>query len=99
MVPSLWSGNLRLPLVIIPVKLHSAVSTEEAVAFRQIHAPSGTPIRYLKGIVTDQGFEEVDEDEIVKGYEHPHHVLIHPSEIDELKLEAKHTVRFVGEAE
>ena len=44
------------------------------------------------------------EEEIIKGYEHAkgHHVLIHPKEIDELKLEAKHTidmVRFVDEAE
>src|SRR5688572_26512465 len=104
MPASLWSGNLRLSLVIIPVKLHSAVSTEDAVAFRQIHAPSGTPIRNLKGIATEQGFEEVDEDDIVKGYEHAkgQHVLIRPEEIEELKLEAKHTIdmaRFVDEAE
>ena len=44
------------------------------------------------------------DDEIVKGYEHAkgHHVLIHPKELDDLKLEAKHTidmVRFVDEAE
>jgi DNA end-binding protein Ku len=49
-------------------------------------------------------FTEVPEEEIVKGYEHAkgHHVLIHPREVDELKLEAKHTidmVRFVDEAE
>jgi DNA end-binding protein Ku len=102
--PSLWSGNLRLSLVLIPVKLHSAVSTEEAISFRLIHEPSGKPIRYVKGIPTEQGFEEVPEDEIVKGYEHAkgHHVLIKPEEIDDLKLEAKHTidmVRFVDEAE
>jgi non-homologous end joining protein Ku len=29
-------------------------------------------------------------EEIVKGYEHS--VLIHPKELDELKLEAKHTI-------
>jgi non-homologous end joining protein Ku len=28
--PSLWSGNLRLSLIIIPVRLIPAVSTEEA---------------------------------------------------------------------
>jgi DNA end-binding protein Ku len=43
-------------------------------------------------------------EEIVKGYEHVkgHHVLIEPSELDELKLEAKHTIdmaRFVDESE
>jgi DNA end-binding protein Ku len=68
--PSLWSGNLRLSLVLIPVKMYSAVSSEEAISFRMIHEPSGQPIRYVKGVETDQGFQEVPEDEIVKGYEH-----------------------------
>ena len=59
-----------------------------------IHEPSGKPIKYLKGVETEQGFEEVPEEEIIKGYEHAkgHHVLINPEEIDELKLEAKHTI-------
>ena len=65
-----------------------------------IHNPSGEPIKYLKGVETQQGFEEVSEEEIIKGYEHTkgHHVLINPKEIDALKLEAKHTIdmaRFV----
>src|SRR5512140_1515409 len=102
--PSLWSGNLRLSLVIIPVRLVPAVSTEEAISFRQIHEPSGTPIKQVKGVRDGDTFTEVPEEEIVKGYEHAkgHHVLIHPNEIDELKLEAKHTidmVRFVDEDE
>ena len=41
-----------------------------------------------------RGFEEVPEEDIIKGYEHAkgHHVLINPEEIDALKLEAKHTI-------
>ena len=35
-----------------------------------IHEPSGKPIKYLKGVETEQGFEEVSEEEIIKGYEH-----------------------------
>ena len=102
-MPALWSGNLRLSLVLIPVRLHAA-TTETRVAFRQIHAPSGTPIRYVKGVRDGDTFTEVPDDEIIKGYEHAkgHHVLIDPKEIDDLKLEAKHTidmVRFVDEAE
>jgi DNA end-binding protein Ku len=102
--PSLWSGNLRLSLVLIPVRLIPAVSTEEAISFRQIHEPSGTPIRYLKGVHDGDTFTEVPDEEIVKGYEYAkgHHVLIDPKEIDDLKLEAKHTidmVRFVDEDE
>ena len=102
--PSLWSGNLRLSLVLIPVRLVPAVSTEEEISFRQIHETSGSPIKYVKGVRDGETFTEVPEEEIIKGYEHAkgHHILIHPSEIDELKLEAKHTidmVRFVDEAE
>jgi DNA end-binding protein Ku len=69
-----------------------------------IHEPSGKPVRYVKGVRDGDEFTEVPEEEIVKGYEHAkgHHVLIDPSELDELKLEAKHTidmVRFVDQAE
>ena len=89
-----WSGNLRLSLVLVPVRLYPATSSEGTIAFRMIHEPSGKPIKYLKGVETEQGFEEVPEEEIIKGYEHAkgHHVLINPEEIDALKLEAKHTI-------
>ena len=89
-----WSGNLRLSLVLVPVRLFPATSTEGQIAFRMIHEPSGKPIRYVKGIETERGFKEVGEEEIIKGYEHTkgHHVLIKPEEIDALKLEAKHTI-------
>ena len=99
-----WSGNLQLSLVLVPVRMFPATSSEGAIAFRMIHEPSGKPIKYLKGVETEQGFEEVREEEIIKGYEHTkgHHVLIKPEELDELKLEAKHTIdmaRFVDRDE
>ena len=89
-----WSGNLRLSLVLVPVRMFPAISTEGTIAFRMIHEPSGKPIKYLKGIDTKDGFEEVPEEDIIKGYEHTkgHYVLIEPSELDALKLEAKHTI-------
>jgi DNA end-binding protein Ku len=92
-----WSGNLRLSLVLVLVRLFPATSSEGTIAFRMIHKPSGKPIKYLKGVETEQGFEEVPEEEIIKGYEHTkgHHVLINPEEIDALKLEAKHTIDMV----
>ena len=103
MPTSVWSGNLRLSLVLIPVRLYPAFE-ERRVSFRMIHEESGTPVKYVKGIETENGFEAVPDEEIIKGYEHTkgQHILIHPSEIDELKLEAKHTVdmvRFVDKSE
>ena len=58
----------------------------------------------MKGIETEKGFKEVPEDEIVKGYEYAkgHYILIDPKEIDDLKLEGKHTIdmrQFVDEKE
>ena len=99
-----WSGNLRLSLVLVPVRMFPAISTEGTIAFRMIHEPSGQPIKYLKGVETERGFDEVSEEEIIKGYEHTkgHHVLIEPKELDALKLEAKHTIdmaRFVDRDE
>ena len=64
-----WSGNLRLSLVLVPVRMFPAISTERTIAFRMIHEPSGQPIKYLKGVETERGFEEVLEEEIIKGYE------------------------------
>src|SRR6185436_13365394 len=71
---------------------------------RPAHEPSGTPIRYVKSVPDGDTFTEVPDEEIIKGYEYAKgsHVLIDPKEIDELKLEAKHTidmVRFVDEGE
>jgi non-homologous end joining protein Ku len=62
-----------------------------------IHEPSGKPVRYVKGVRDGDEFTEVPEEEIVKGYEHAkgHHVLIDPSEPDELKLEAKHNPKSI----
>jgi DNA end-binding protein Ku len=87
-----WSDNLRLSLVLVPVRLFPATSTEDTIAFRMILKPSGKP--------TERGFKEVPQEEIIKGYEYAkgHHVLINPEEIDALKLEAKHVIdmtRFV----
>ena len=58
----------------------------------------------MKGVRDGDTFTEVSDEEIVKGYEYAKgsHVLIDPKEIDDLKLEAKHTidmVRFVDEDE
>jgi non-homologous end joining protein Ku len=52
----------------------------------------------VKGIHDGDTFTEVPDEEIVKGYEYAkgQHVLIDPKEIDDLKLEAKHTIDMVG---
>lgn len=98
---ALWKGQLRLSLVSIPVELYSATKSGGRISFRQIHHPSGKPIRYDKVV---DGIGPVDRDEIVKGFEFEkgQYVLLNQDEIDAVKLETKKTlelVQFVGACE
>lgn len=92
----LWSGSLKLSLVLIPVKMLPA-SEDSTLGFHQIHQPSGERIKYKKGIQTPEGFEEVPDNKIIKGYEYEKgkYVYVRPKEFDELKLPAKHTIELV----
>ena len=86
-----WKGQIRLALVSIPVEIYSATKSGAAIAFNQIHEPTGKRIRYEKVV---DGVGPVDADEIVKGYqvEKGSYVLLDDEEIDAVKLESKKTL-------
>lgn len=91
---AIWKGQLRLSLVSIPVEMYSATKTGARVSFRQIHEPSGKPVRYQK---TVPGVGPVEAGDIMKGYEYEkdHYLLIDPDDVDEIKLETKKTLELV----
>lgn len=96
-----WSGQLRLALVAVPVLVYPATATGARLSFHQVHEPSGKRIRYQKIV---PGIGPVDTDEIVKGYEisKDRYVLLDAEEIDAVRLEARKTVdlvQFVGHCE
>jgi len=96
-----WKGFLRLSLVSIAVEIYNAVESKSEISFRQIHKPSGRRVNYTK---TVQGIGEIDNADIVKGYEvgDDTYVTLEPEEIDAVKLESKKTmdlVRFVDATE
>lgn len=90
----IWKGQLRLSLVSIPVEMYTATKSGARISFRQIHEPSGKPVRYEK---TVPGIGPVDPDEIMKGYEFEkdEYVLIDPDEVDAIKLVTKKTLELV----
>src|SRR3569833_2724963 len=61
-----WKGFLRLSLVTCPVALYPATSESEKVSFNQLNRKTGNRIKYAK-VDADTG-EEVDNEDIVKGY-------------------------------
>jgi DNA end-binding protein Ku len=96
-----WKGQIRLALVSIPVEIYSATKSGAAIAFNQIHEPTGKRVKYEKVV---PGVGPVDPDEIVKGfqYEKGHYVLLEEEEIEAVKLESKKTLdltQFVNQSE
>lgn len=91
---SYWKGYLRLSLVTVGVELFSAVSSASKLSMHQIHRPSGKRIRYQK---VAPGIGPVEADDIVKGYEvgKDQYVIFDPDELDNIKLESKHTIDLV----
>ncbi len=97
----IWKGQLRLSLVSIAVELYTATKANARPSFRQIHEPSGKPIRYEKVV---DGIGPVDTDDIMKGFEYEKgdYVLLTDEEIDAVKLETRKTLeltQFVGACE
>ena len=86
-----WKGQIRLALVPIPVEIFSATRSGAAIAFNQIHEPSGKRIKYEKVV---PGIGPVDADEIVKGYQYSkgHYVTFDDEELEAVKLESKKTL-------
>jgi DNA end-binding protein Ku len=89
-----WTGQIRLALVALPVKLYSALDSREKISFNQIHEPSKQRIRYEKVV---PGVGPVDKDEIVKGYEFSkgRYVLFSDEEFDALKIDSKKTLDMI----
>ena len=91
---AVWKGQLRLSLVSIPVEVHPATKSGARIRFRQIHGPSGQPVRYQKSV---PGVGPVKSEEILKGFELPddEYLLLEPAEIDDIKLETRKTLELV----
>jgi DNA end-binding protein Ku len=86
-----WKGQIRLALVSIPVEIFSATKSGAAVAFNQIHEPTGKRIKYEKVV---PGIGPVDPEDIVKGYQYEKgsYVLVSDEELEAVKLESKKTL-------
>jgi Ku protein len=87
-----WKGYLRLSLVSCPIELFPATSEREKVRFHQINKNTGNRIRYQK-IDAETG-DEVDTDDIVKGYEvsKGEYIEIEPEELDAVEIDSSRMI-------
>ncbi|WP_100397949.1 non-homologous end joining protein Ku [Bacillus sp. FJAT-44742] len=63
---TIWKGSISFGLVNIPIKLHAATENKD-ISLRTLHKKCHTPIKYEK--VCPVCEEEVNTEEVVKGYE------------------------------
>src|SRR3954470_12955822 len=83
-----WKGYLRLSLVSCPILLYPATSEREKIRFHQLHKQTGNRIRYKK-VDADTG-REVEQDDIIKGYESSkgNYIELEPEELEAVELES-----------
>lgn len=88
---AMWKGSISFGLVNIPVKLYSATDSK-SVKFRQLHKKCKNPIKYEK--VCPVCKEEVDQDEIVRGYEYEKgkFVVIDEKDLEKIPDETTKTI-------
>ena len=93
-IRTFWKGQLRLALVTIPVRLVTALAKEKQIHFHQVDRTTKQRIRYEK---VAPGVGEVPKEDIVYGYEvEPgNYVLLEEEELENLKLESRHTIELV----
>jgi DNA end-binding protein Ku len=91
MARAIWKGSISFGLVQIPVGLFSAASPDE-LSFRQLDKRNMSPIGYKK--YNKNTGEDVDSDEIVKGYEYEsgHYVVLSDEDLRRANPEKTQTV-------
>ena len=87
-----WKGYLKLSLVSCPIALFPATSEREKISFHQLNKETGNRIRYKK-VDADTG-DEVDNADIVKGYElaKGEYIELDPEELEAVAIESKHVI-------
>jgi DNA end-binding protein Ku len=63
---SIWSGNITIGLVNVPIKLFSMIY-DKGIAFHFLHKTDGQPLKYVKMCTKDDKI--VPWNEVVRGYE------------------------------
>jgi DNA end-binding protein Ku len=91
----LWKGAISFSMVTIPIKLYSATE-EKDVRFNMLHATDGSRIKQKRFCAEED--IEVDNEEIVKGYEISpgHYVTLEPSDLEAVAVQTTRMIDILG---
>ena len=99
---SIWKGHIRFSLVTIPIRIYTAVDTEETIRFNQLHKEDNGPVGYEKKC--KKCGKSLTTEQIVKGYqfEPEQYVIVSPEDLEKIKLKSTKVIEiegFIGAAE
>ena len=88
----IWSGNVTIGLVNLPVKLYSMIY-DKGVSFHFLHKTDGQPLKYVKMCTKDDKI--VPWDEVVRGFEVSKNefITLDKNELDAVKPESDRRIR------
>ncbi|HTY15536.1 MAG TPA: Ku protein [Methanoregulaceae archaeon] len=88
----IWSGNLTIGLVNVPIKLHTMVR-DRSFSFRLLHREDGQPLRYERVCTRDGNV--IPWQDTVRGYEvrKGEYVVIEPEELKAFLPESDRKIR------
>jgi DNA end-binding protein Ku len=90
-----WKGHLKVSLVNIPVRVFPATDSAATISFNQLHAECQTRIQQKKWCPTCQ--RELQQSEIVKGYEFEksRYVVLTEEDIAKVRPESTRVINLV----
>ncbi len=86
-----WKGYLKLSLVSCPVRLYTATSTSERLAFNLLHKDTHNRVA-MKPVDPELG--QVERSDLVKGYQYEknQYVILDESDFEKVKIESTDTI-------
>lgn len=93
---SIWKGHIRFSLVTIPIRIYSAVDSQETIRFNQLHKEDNGAVGYDKKC--KKCGKALGNEEIVKGYqfEPEQYVIISPEDLEKIKLKSTKVIDIEG---
>lgn len=87
---------MRFSLVTIPIRIYSAVDTQETIRFNQLHKEDNGPVGYDKKC--KKCGKVLTAEDIVKGYqfEPEQYVIISQEDLDQIKLKSTKVIEIEG---
>lgn len=93
---SIWKGHIQFSLVMIPIRIYSAVDTAKTVSFNLLHKEDNGRVGYEKKC--KKCGKAVSNEQIIKGYQYEpdQYVTVEEEDLQRIKLKSTKVIEIKG---